>query len=131
MFPAHTATSEGFTVMYRAAITTLIAIATVWTVSATLSGTTALAWLVLPLISAILFAPAIAGVLAARFWARSPRPLHERRTAFLMSTVACSGVYLVALFASILDATSAAVFVAASIICLVATAASAFAEPAK
>ena len=131
MLPAYTATSEGFTLFYRAALAALIATSVIWTVSATASGTTAFAWLALPFISLILFAPAIAGVLAARFWATNSRPAHERRTAFLLSTVACSGVYLAALFAGILDAASAFTFTTAAAICLAVTVASAFAEPAK
>lgn len=129
MFSAYTTTSEGFTLFYRAALAALITTSIVWTVSAVGSGTTAFAGLVSPLISLILFAPAIAGVVAARFWAKNLRPARERRVAFLLATVACSGVYLVAVFASILDAASAFTFTSAAAICLSATVASALAQP--
>lgn len=131
MLPRYTAASEGFTLIHRAGLTALVAIATVWTVSATAAGTTALVWLVLPVASVILFVPAIAGLLAARFWAQAARPVSERRTAFLLSTVSASGVYLLALLAGMLDAASAFAFIAAASICLVLTVTSAFALPAK
>lgn len=121
--------ATGFDLIHRTSVISVAVIGALWALVTMATGNSLAAWIGAPLAAIIIFAPALIALLSSRIWVRTPKTVSERRTAALLMTAGCAGIYLVTLFGPFLDATTYIAFSAASFICLTATVQAAYSKP--